>query len=194
MHSGNVGLSQDLDTVLDAAELLRDRARGALRDRGRGRLEGRPCSDRPRSGDSTNVEFLPFQDKADLSESLGAADVHLVGLRRGPRRLHRAEQGLRHPRRRQAVHRGRRAEAASPALIVSEHGCGVRIEPGDPRALADAVLEMRDGDLVGMGKRGREALETRFDRPIAAGRYLDLLESTVAAGPPLHYPVRRDPS
>ena len=179
MHSGNVGLSQDLETVLDAAELLRDRPEVLFAIVGEGASkEGLQRSAAERG--LVNVEFLPFQDKADLSESLGAADVHLVGLRRGlagyivPSKVYgilaagkpfiaAVEQG------------------SEPALIVREHGCGVRIEPGDPRALADAVLEMCDGDLVGMGKRGREALEARFDRPIAARAYLDLLESTVAA-------------
>ena len=41
---------------------------------------------------------------------------------------------------------------------------------------------MRQADLVGMGKRGREAMETRFDRPIAARTHLDELESLAETG------------
>ncbi len=81
MHSGNVGLSQDLDTVLDAAAILQDEpvvfviiGDGASKSR----LEQRGIDLR-----LTNVDFLPYQDKADLSESLGAADVHLVTLKKG---------------------------------------------------------------------------------------------------------------
>jgi glycosyltransferase involved in cell wall biosynthesis len=123
-----------------------------------------------------NVEFLPFQDRADLSDSLGAADVHLVGLERGlagyivPSKVYgilaAGKPFI------AAVERG-----SEPDLIVDEFRCGARIDPGDPEALAETVLEMRDADLVDMGKQGRQALEDRFDRPIAVRAYLDLLAS-----------------
>ncbi len=163
--------------MLDAAHLLRDRPDVLFAIVGEGASkQGLQRSAAERGLD--NVEFLPFQDKADLSESLGAADVHFVGLRRGlagyivPSKVYgilaagkpfiaAVEQG------------------SEPDLIVGEHGCGVRIEPGDARALADAVLEMRESDLIGLGKHGREALEARFDRPIASRAYRDLLESVV---------------
>lgn len=179
MHSGNVGLSQDLGNVIEAAERLQGRdvlfaivGDGASKPR----LER---AARERGLD--NLVFLPYRDKTDLGESLGAADVHLVGLRRGlagyivPSKVYgilaAGKPFI------AAVERG-----SEPDLIVQEHGCGLRIEPGDPDALAEAVLLMREADLAGMGKRGREALETRFDRPIAAKAYLELLESIADTG------------
>jgi glycosyltransferase involved in cell wall biosynthesis len=177
MHSGNVGLSQDLDTVIEAADRLRHHDDVLFAIVGEGASKARlqqAVADRGLD----NVEFLPFQDKADLSESLGAADVHLVTLKRGlagyivPSKVYgilaagkpfiaAVEQG------------------SEPDLIVGEFGCGVRIEPGDPEALAETVLEMRDADLADLGKRGRKALEDKFDRPIAVGAYLDLLGTVV---------------
>jgi glycosyltransferase involved in cell wall biosynthesis len=181
MHSGNVGLSQDLDTVIEAADRLRDRADVLFAIVGDGvskaRLK-RQVAERA----LVNVEFLPYRDKADLSESLGAADVHLVGLRRGL-------AGYIVPSKVYGILAAGKPfiaaveEGSEPEMIAREHRCGVHIEPGDPDALAGAVLEMREADLTGMSKRGREALESRFDRPIAARAYLDLLESAVASGP-----------
>ena len=78
----------------------------------------------------------------------------------------------------------RRSSRSGAALIAEEYGCGMRVDPGDPQALADGVLAMRDEDLDSMGKRGREALETRFDRWYAADRYDQALRRVVA-GPPL---------
>ena len=180
MHSGNVGLSQDLPTMLDAAEILRGRSDTLFAIVGDGASKAalvRSAADRRLD----NVVFLPLQDKAALSASLGAADVHLVGLRAGlagyivPSKVYgilaAGKPFI------AAVERG-----SEPDLIVREHGCGVRVEPGDAEALAGAVLEMQDADLVSMGKRGREALETRFDRTIASRAYLDLLESTAGIG------------
>jgi len=177
MHSGNVGLSQDLDTLLDAAAILQDEpvvfvivGDGASKSR----LEQRGVD-----LGLMNLRFLPYQDKGDLSESLGAADVHIVTLKRGlagyivPSKVY----GI--------LAAGKPFIAAvddwsEPALIIREHACGLRIEPGDPDALAKAVLELRDHtDTAQMGARARSALEERFDRGIAVARYLELLESTL---------------
>ena len=180
MHSGNVGLSQDLETVVEAADLLRQEpdVLFAIVGEGASKISLQAAVFERGLG---NVAFLPFQDQKDLSESLGAADVHLVGLRRGlagaivPSKVY----GI--------LAAGKpylaAVEAGSePALIAEEHGCGVRVEPGDARALADGVLAMRKADLTTMGKRGREALENRFDRRFAADRYDRALRETVAAG------------
>ena len=130
MHSGNVGLSQDLDTVIAAADLLRHEPDVLFAIVGEGASKASLQAEVDARG-LTNVVFLPFQSREDLSESLGAADLHLVGLRRGPRRSDRAEQGLRHPRCGQAVPGGGRARSGA-ALIAEEYGCGMRVEPGDP--------------------------------------------------------------
>jgi colanic acid biosynthesis glycosyl transferase WcaI len=173
MHSGNIGLSQDLDTVVDAAVMLRDES-VVFANIGDGASKSR-LQQRGLDLGLTNLVFLPYQDKGDLSESLGAADVHLVMLKEGlagyivPSKVY----GI--------LAAGKPFIAAvedwsEPALIVEEHLCGKRIEPGDPAALASAVLELRDlADTAEMGTQARLALERRFDRSIAAGAYLELL-------------------
>jgi colanic acid biosynthesis glycosyl transferase WcaI len=180
MHSGNVGLSQDLEVLIEAADRLRDHddlmfaivghgaaKEGLRREVRRGRLK--------------NVRFLPYQPKEALSDSLGAADVHVVGLRRGL-------AGCIVPSKVYGIMAAGRPfiaavdDGAEPALLAQEHGCGVRAEPGDPEALARAILDMRGGPLDAMGKRGREALERLYDRPIATAAYRNLLEKV--AGTP----------
>jgi hypothetical protein len=54
------------------------------------------------------------------------------------------------------------------------------VDPGDAHALAGAVRHLRGADLITMGKRAREALESRFDRPLATEAYRELLESVTA--------------
>jgi glycosyltransferase involved in cell wall biosynthesis len=178
MHSGNVGLSQDLETVIEAADLLRDEPDVLFAIVGDGASKASLQASALERG-LRNVEFLPFQDREDLSESLGAADVHLVGLRSGlagaivPSKVY----GI--------LAAGKPYIAAvdpgtEPALIAEETGCGVRVEPGDAKALADCVLTMRGADLETLGKRGREALESRFDRRSATDRYERVLRQVVA--------------
>jgi colanic acid biosynthesis glycosyl transferase WcaI len=179
MHSGNVGFSQDLDTLVAAADLLRDEPDLVFAVVGEGASKASLVADAARRG-LANVEFLPYQPKENLSDSLGAADLHVVGLKRGlagyivPSKVY----GI--------LAAGKPYVAAiepgaEPALIAEEYGCGVRVEPGDPEALAAAIREARGGPLGAMGVDARKALEERFDRRIATAAYRRLLERLAPA-------------
>jgi glycosyltransferase involved in cell wall biosynthesis len=162
-YSGNIGLSQNLDQVLVAAELLRGEAvqfffvgEGAAKDRLMAMANERQLD---------NVRFLPYQPKQRLGESLAAADVHLIPLQRGlagyivPSKLY----GI------LAVGRPYIAaveEDSEVATITLTERTGLRVEPDSPQELADAVrwcLTHR-AELAEMGRRGRALAESRFDR------------------------------
>jgi glycosyltransferase involved in cell wall biosynthesis len=71
-------------------------------------------------------------------------------------------------------------EAGSePARIIAEHKCGLRVEPEDPLALANAIRHIRELPFAEMGQRGRAAFEKFYDRPIATNAYRQLLENHV---------------
>jgi colanic acid biosynthesis glycosyl transferase WcaI len=177
MHSGNVGLSQDLGTLLSTADLVRDEPDILFAIIGEGTMKSelRAVAARRRL---PNIEFLPYQPKEDLTDSLGAADLHIVGLRRGlagyivPSKVY----GI--------LAAGRPYIAgvesgAEPALIAEDHSCGIRVDPGDPAALSAAIVGFRDDPDREMGSNGRRALEEHFDRPIATETYRLLLESVM---------------
>jgi putative colanic acid biosynthesis glycosyltransferase WcaI len=175
MHSGNVGLSQSLDSLIDAADLLRDDPGVVFAIVGEGAAKaGLQAEVRRRR--LSNVEFLSYQPHETLSDSLGAADVHVVGLRRGlagyvvPSKVYGVlAAGKPYLA---AVEPG-----AEPALIAEEHGCGIRVEPDDAEALADGIRAMRETDLGEMSRNARKAFEERFDRPRATEAYRRLIES-----------------
>jgi len=184
MYSGNVGLSQDLETLVEAAALLRDEPSIVFAIVGEGASKRRLREQAAALG-LLNVRFLPYQDRDDLSDSLGAADLHVVGLKRGlagfvvPSKLY----GI--------LAAGRPFIAAvepgaEPATVAEDHDCGVRVEPGDPRALADAIASLRDRDLSMMGANARRALETRFERRVATAAHRRVLEEVVFE----HHPLR----
>jgi len=179
MHSGNVGLSQDLGTLIRAADLLQDANDVLIAVVGDGASRPRLQREVSRLG-LQNVAFLPYQPKASLSASLGAADVHLVSLRRGLR-------GYIVPSKVYGIMAAGKPfiAAVEPgsevALLAAEHGCGIRVEPGFPEELAEAILAARDQPLDKMGRRGRQALEDRYDRRIATAAYRNLLEEVVGS-------------
>lgn len=182
MHSGNVGLSQDLDVLLAAADRLQGHEDVAFAIVGNGAAKAglQREAARRRLG---NVRFLPYQAKEDLSDSLGAADVHVVGLRRGlagcivPSKVYGVMAAGK-------PFIGAVEESSEVAMLIREHECGQRVEPGDPESLARAILEMREAPRDAMGKWGRLALEHLYERRIATGAYKELLEKVAAQGRP----------
>jgi len=177
MHSGNIGLSQNLETVVGAAALLRTSTDILFAIVGDGAAKARLMEEATRRG-LTNVRFLSFQPKESLSESLGAADVHLVSLKRGL-------EGFIVPSKVYGIMAAGRPFIAAvdsdseAAQIVDEFACGIRTEPDDPGALAEGILRMREASREEMGRLGRLAFEQRFDRPIATTSYRELLEEVV---------------
>ena len=174
MHSGNIGLSQDLDTVLDAADRLRGEQKIVFAIAGDGASKHRLEQDARRRA-LNNVRFLPYQPKASLGESLGLADIHLIALRRGL-------AGYIVPSKLYGVMAAGKPFIASvepgsePALIAAEHQCGIRVDPGDALALTSAILRCREAPITDMGRRARSAFERLYDRPIATRAYERLLQ------------------
>lgn len=176
MYSGNLGLTQNLDQVLDVAGELRDEpvefvlvGEGAAKAQLMARAEERSLA---------NVRFLPYQPRERLAESLSSADVHLIPLRRGlvgclvPSKLY----GI------LAVGRPYIAavDADSDVAAVTRHGrCGLCIDPEDPEQLADSIrwcLAHR-AELGEMGRRGRELGERCFDRAGAVHAFAEVLRA-----------------
>ena len=177
MHSGNVGLLQDLETFIEAADLLRRREDITFAIVGDGAMKPAYVRDVRMRG-LRNLTFLPYQRSDVLADSLGAADLHFIGLRRGL-------AGCVVPSKTYGVLAAGKPylagiqEGTEPAMIADEFGCGVRVDPGDPPALANAIVELQDGPLEEMGRYARKAFEERYDRPAAADAYRRLLEEVV---------------
>ncbi len=180
MHSGNVGLSQDLDTLLAAAERLRrcpDVVVAVVGDGAR-----RPALEaRARAQGLANVRFLPYQPKASLTESFASADVFVVSLKPGlagyivPSKLY----GI--------LAAGRPYVAAVDAAcevtaLTRKYDCGLLAEPLHPDALADRILTLyRDPALAKrLGANARRAA-LAFDRRPQVCAYHDLFREVAAA-------------
>lgn len=182
MHSGNVGHAQDLDNLVRATTFLRDLDDLAVLIVGFGARHVE-IADLARRLEADKVSLLPYQPRDVLTQSLGSAHIHYVGLAKGlagfvvPSRLY----GILSAGRPVVV-------AADPdsetARLVGEVGCGVAIPPGRPDLLAAVIRDAHDGklDLDEMGRRGRAYVEEEADRPVALARYRELVAGLVDAG------------
>jgi len=175
MHSGNVGHAQDLDSLVRAATFLRDLDDLRIMIIGTGARHAELVS-LAELLEVDQVQFLYYQSRGVLPQSLSAADVHVVGLAPGlagyvvPSRLY----GILAVARPVIV----AAEAESETVqVVQRVGCGLVVPPGRPELLARAIRDAHDGkyDLERMGRLGREWVTAEADRDVAVGRYRELL-------------------
>ena len=175
MHSGNVGHAQDLDSLIRAGTFLRDLDDLLIMIIGMGARHTELVA-LAELHEVDQVQFLYYQSRAVLPQSLSAADVHVVGLASGlagyvvPSRLY----GILAVGRPLIVAADAESETAQ---LVTDVGCGIVVPPGRPELLARAIRDAHDGryDLEGMGTRGREWVEREADRSVAVRRYRDLL-------------------
>lgn len=179
MHAGNLGLAQDAGTIVRAAERLRDRPDIAFVFLGDGAGK-RALVDSVRSSGLSSVAFLDHRPKAEAQRLMEAADLHVVALAPGL-------SGCAAPSKTYGIMAAGRPYVAAvdagtePHLIAEEFGCGAHVPPGDPVALAAAILDLREADLDAMGARGHAALEQRYSRATVVARF-ERLACEVVAG------------
>ena len=156
MYSGNMGMSQNLAQVLEAAELLRGRDDIAITMIGDG-ADRRNLERTASEKRLTNVRFYGYQPKAELATSLSAADVHLVTLQPHICRL------LMPSKLYGAFASGTPVVAITSssselADIVREHDLGKVVADGTAGALATAIATMADqrDQSAAQGERARE--------------------------------------
>ncbi len=167
-YSGNFGRAHEFQTVLDAAERLKHMKSIVFLMIGEGQQRGFVESEVRRRG-LTNVMMKPFQPVEKLSESLGAANVHLVSLK--PELEHCIV-----PSKFYGV-----LAAARPTIfigdtegeigtIVRDFQCGMALRPGDVDALVDAILHLRHSPVgrMSMGNNARYLMETAYSREYGA--------------------------
>jgi glycosyltransferase involved in cell wall biosynthesis len=178
-YLGSHGLSQGLDTVLDAAELA-PRATFLLVGDGADKARLRAERDRRRLA---NVRMLPSIPKAQVPGLYAAADVGLVPLRDVPIFATFVPSKLF-----ELLAAGRpivgavRGEARA---ILERSGAALVTDPEDGTGVAAAVRRLAADPRLRaeLGRRGRAFAEAHYDRDALAERYLRLLRD-VARGRP----------
>jgi glycosyltransferase involved in cell wall biosynthesis len=175
LYSGNIGLFHDVETLLGAAERLRQDDSFAFVFIGGGG-KGPTVERFVRDHGLTNVRILPYQPRERLSQSLTCGDIAAVTLARGmeglcvPGKLYTALAAG------QAV-LAIVGEDCEVAEIVGQYRCGVRIDQGDVQGVLNALRRWRDDRafLSQMQRNARLGFEERFTRAQATKQYANLL-------------------
>jgi colanic acid biosynthesis glycosyl transferase WcaI len=165
MYSGNLGRAHEFTTVLEAARLLKERGEHGILFLFVGEGPSRSIvEDAAVSAGLPNVRFLPSQPGSGISESLGAADLHLVTMKEGM-------SGLVVPSKFYGVLAAERPclfvgpQDSEAARVILEVGCGAVIGIGEAQRLAEVILKYRDhpGRIAEEGIRGHDWLRRQVD-------------------------------
>jgi len=171
LFAGNVGMSQGLDTVLEAAGLLQGTPGLLFAIVGNGASKPSLMAQAEKMG-LQNVQFLPYQSYDQVPKLYSSADVGLIPLRRGfssdsvPSKLFTI-MGVARP-----VIASVDAHSET-AEVIEAAKCGVCLEPEDPQALAEAILSVYSSKARSeeMGRRGRQYVEGHYTRTSVARQY-----------------------
>ncbi|BAB75867.1 glycosyltransferase family 4 protein [Anabaena sp. FACHB-709] len=182
LYSGNIALTQGLETVIQAAAKLRDFAEISFviagEAKGLERLQ-KYCT----NCGADNVLLLPFQPREHLPEMLAAADVGLVVQKKNVISFNM-------PSKIQVLLASGRALIASvpdkgtAAKAIKQSGGGIVVPPEDPQALATAILDLykhpEKAKTLGYNSRKYAVEQYAFEQ--ALNQYENLFYSVTTEG------------
>ena len=172
LHAGNLGFYGAWDTLLKAAEILRNENTGLVFiGDGANRVALQTAA-----LNSANVRFLPFRPADQVPHVMMAGDVHIVTVRRGL-------EGIVVPSKLYGILAAGRPvlsvadSKCDAARIVVEAGCGVAADPDDPSAVATAIRQLKSEPekLFEMGRKARETAQN-YARVNELQRFVGIVE------------------
>jgi len=173
-HSGNIGVKQKLDAVIDAAALNRSDDSMLFLIVGNGADCAR-IQRRARELDLRNVRFLPLLDEQDFRGLLAASDLCLVTQQKLAMEIAFPSKMVTYLAAGRPIVVSVNPEG-EVARIANESGAGRVAMAEEPVELLNAILDMRSKDLQELGNHAREYAFRRW----SSSRVLSNLERCLA--------------
>jgi len=179
-YSGNMGLTHDMETIVEAAHELRDdHTIHFIMIGGGGKLS--KIRGMAKDYELSNMTFLAYQPRENLKNSLGASDVSLISLEEGA-------QGLSVPSKLYgAMASGRPIIANVPgdsevAMTLGEFNCGIVTRPKDVSEMVKTILSLKsnEAERKAMGQRAYKAFMENFTVQKCADQYYKLIEQIIS--------------
>jgi len=176
-YAGTMSWPQDLETVIEAARLLKGYKDISFLLVGEG-VKKELLIVRSKELKLENVMFMPLQPRDVYFNILRISDACLVPLRKSYDSPTAPSKML------EIMACSKPIIANVPYnsdvhKIISEAGCGIWVEPENPEALSQAVLKLYEDRSIAiqLGARGREFVEKHFSLTACMDKYEALLNS-----------------
>lgn len=178
-YSGNIGLTQNMDMLLDVMKELKDsHPEIGLILVGEGAYK-KQVEEIVKRDELTNVTMLPFQDYADISHVFSLGDVGIIISKSGV-----GSNSV--PSKTWSI-----MSASRPVLanfdeneiksILSDNSCGIFTKAGDKDAFKNAIIKLYENrDLCKeYGQNGRKFVMQNLTREVGTQKYVDVIKSVV---------------
>lgn len=178
-YFGNMGTCQDVETMMEAAELLKDDDRVRFLIVGHGNKKD-AVEARIKDEGLHNVQLLNFLSGKDFQQAVAISSCCIVSLERGlkgtcaPSKFYSYLQG------------GQPVMAVVEkdsylATEVEDEKIGHSVEIGDGKGLRDAIIAMvKDPDgCTSMGKRAKKLYKDQYAYDVAMDRYAKILKRVI---------------
>ncbi len=177
LYSGNIGLAHDFETIIEAADRLKEFEDIKFLFIGAGGKKEK-LENMVRERNLENVKFLPYQPTENLPFSLTSGDISLITLEEGveglcvPSKLYTSlASGL-------AILAlvGENSEIAD---IIVKFDCGFRIDQRDVDGVVEVLMKLYENQdlLKKMGENARKCFEENFPREKAVREYYEILSN-----------------
>ena len=176
LYAGNMGRPNDLESIIDAAVILKDSPEFHFIFLGNGAKQ-QWLEKADTNNSLRNINILPPSPRSEQIVFLNACDVALVTLVK-------KMKGVSMPSRTYNI-----MAAGKPILAIAEKGSeldqvvneeeiGWLVEPHDPYALVAAIKELYNHkeDLAGMRERARKAAVSKYSLDVAINAYKEALK------------------
>lgn len=183
LYSGNLGVTHDIRSILEAARILRHRKELHFMIVGAG-PQWDSIEQSIRENNDPNVTLLPLQPNEVFPYSLATADIALSSLERGIEGISMPSKTYYSLAAGSAVI-GICVDHSDLAYVIKSNDCGGVVSPGNPEGLARLIEEMATSpaELERMRRNARSAAENLYSRKHNTAKVRRLFLGEGAADP-----------
>lgn len=175
LHTGNIGYKQDLMNVVATAKLLEREKSVKFLIVGHGNQEEKI---RLAIEDCKNIELRPLVSKSDYPRILAAADVLLVNERPSLREMSLPSKLTSYLSSGRPVIAAVAEQSATRKFLT---GVALIVDPGNPQALADAIVQLKyDSPLQARYcELGKKFADLNFSPEVGRAKYLEVVQEVL---------------
>jgi len=178
-YFGNMGRFHDMETIVSAAEILKDNEDICFLFVGEGHKKQATMEYVARHN-LQNCRFHTYVDREDLAHLMHLADVGIVSLLEG-------QEGLSVPSKAFGLMAAGvpivavMSVKSEVARIIREENCGILVKSGEKKTLANSILQLYNdsNQLKQMGANALTAIQEKYSLDKISRKYFDLIGQVV---------------